>query len=162
MELMEDAVKEAFTKAGYEEKFARVNVSNRPDLCEYQCNGAMAAAKTYKKAPIMIANDVVVFLKENELFSMAEAVNPGFINLKIAPAFLTKFLNEMQADENLSIEKEKAPKTIIIDYGGPNVAKPLHVGHLRSAIIGESIKRMGRFLGHRRLGTSDGLDHHRT
>ena len=152
MELMEDAVKEAFTKAGYEEKFARVNVSNRPDLCEYQCNGAMAAAKTYKKAPIMIANDVVAFLKENELFSMAEAVNPGFINLKIAPAFLTKFLNEMQADENLSIEKEKAPKTIIIDYGGPNVAKPLHVGHLRSAIIGESIKRMGRFLGHKVIG----------
>ena len=152
MELMEDAVKEAFTKAGYEEKFTRVNVSNRPDLCEYQCNGAMAAAKTYKKAPIMIANDVVAFLKENELFSMAEAVNPGFINLKIAPAFLTKFLNEMQADENLSIEKEKAPKTIIIDYGGPNVAKPLHVGHLRSAIIGESIKRMGRFLGHKVIG----------
>ena len=152
MELMEDAVKEAFTKAGYEEKFARVNVSNRPDLCEYQCNGAMAAAKTYKKAPIMIANDVVAFLKENELFSMAEAVNPGFINLKIAPAFLTKFLNEMQADENLSIEKEKAPKTIIIAYGGPNVAKPLHVGHLRSAIIGESIKRMGRFLGHKVIG----------
>lgn len=152
MELMEDAVKEAFTKAGYEEKFARVNVSNRPDLCEYQCNGAMAAAKTYKKAPIMIANDVVAFLKENELFSMAEAVNPGFINLKIAPAFLTKFLNEMQADENLSIEKEKTPKTIIIDYGGPNVAKPLHVGHLRSAIIGESIKRMGRFLGHKVIG----------
>lgn len=152
MELMEDAVKEAFTKAGYEEKFARVNVSNRPDLCEYQCNGAMAAAKTYKKAPIMIANDVVAFLKENELFSMAEAVNPGFINLKIASAFLTKFLNEMQADENLSIEKEKAPKTIIIDYGGPNVAKPLHVGHLRSAIIGESIKRMGRFLGHKVIG----------
>ena len=112
----------------------------------------MAAAKTYKKAPIMIANDVVAFLKENELFSMAEAVNPGFINLKIASAFLTKFLNEMQADENLSIEKEKAPKTIIIDYGGPNVAKPLHVGHLRSAIIGESIKRMGRFLGHKVIG----------
>ena len=152
MELMEDAVKEAFTKAGYEEKFARVNVSNRPDLCEYQCNGAMAAAKTYKKAPIMIANDVVAFLKENELFSMAEAVNPGFINLKIAPAFLTKFLNEMQADENLSIEKEKAPKTIIIDYGGPNVAKPLHVGHLRSAIIGESIKRIQRFAGNKVIG----------
>ena len=152
MELMEDAVKEAFTKAGYEEKFARVNVSNRPDLCEYQCNGAMAAAKTYKKAPIMIANDVVAFLKENELFSMAEAVNPGFINLKIASAFLTKFLNEMQADENLSIEKEKAPKTIIIDYGGPNVAKPLHVGHLRSAIIGESVKRIARKMGHNVLG----------
>ena len=152
MECMEAVIKEAFAASGYDEKFARVNVSNRPDLCEYQCNGAMAAAKTYKKAPIMIANDVVEKLKEQEIFSMAEAVNPGFINLKLAPAFLASYLNDMQADENLSIEKTKNPKTIIIDYGGPNVAKPLHVGHLRSAIIGESIKRMGRFLGHKVIG----------
>lgn len=149
---MEAVIKEAFAASGYDEKFARVNVSNRPDLCEYQCNGAMAAAKTYKKAPIMIANDVVEKLKEQAIFSMAEAVNPGFINLKLAPAFLASYLNDMQADENLSIEKTKNPKTIIIDYGGPNVAKPLHVGHLRSAIIGESIKRMGRFLGHKVIG----------
>ncbi len=149
---MEAVIKEAFAASGYDEKFARVNVSNRPDLCEYQCNRAMAAAKTYKKAPIMIANDVVEKLKEQEIFSMAEAVNPGFINLKLAPAFLASYLNDMQADENLSIEKTKNPKTIIIDYGGPNVAKPLHVGHLRSAIIGESIKRMGRFLGHKVIG----------
>ena len=107
MELMADKIKEAFTECGYDEKYAKVTVSNRPDLCEFQCNGAMAAAKTYKKAPIMIANDVVAFLKENELFSMAEAVNPGFINLKIAPAFLTKFLNEMQADENLKKKKHQ-------------------------------------------------------
>ena len=152
MECMEEVIKEAFAASGYDEKFARVNVSNRPDLCEYQCNGAMAAAKTYKKAPIMIANDVVEKLKEQAIFSMAEAVNPGFINLKLAPAFLASYLNDMQADENLSIEKTKNPKTIIIDYGGPNVAKPLHVGHLRSAIIGESIKRMGRFLGHKVIG----------
>ena len=145
IECMEAVIKDAFTASGYDEKFARVNVSNRPDLCEYQCNGAMAAAKTYKKAPIMIANDVVEKIKESEMFSQAEAVNPGFINLKLNPVFLASYLN-------LSIEKAKSPKTIIIDYGGPNVAKPLHVGHLRSAIIGESLKRMGRFLGHRVIG----------
>ena len=136
---MEAVIKDAFTASGYDEKFARVNVSNRPDLCEYQCNGAMAAAKTYKKAPIMIANDVVEKIKESEMFSQAEAVNPGFINLKLNPVFLASYLNDMQADENLSIEKAESPKTIIIDYGGPNVAKPLHVGHLRSAIIGEAL-----------------------
>ena len=152
IECMEAVIKDAFTASGYDEKFARVNVSNRPDLCEYQCNGAMAAAKTYKKAPIMIANDVVEKIKESEMFSQAEAVNPGFINLKLNPVFLASYLNDMQADENLSIEKAESPKTIIIDYGGPNVAKPLHVGHLRSAIIGESLKRMGRFLGHRVIG----------
>ena len=149
---IESILKQAFAESGYDESYGKVTISNRPDLCEYQCNGAMAAAKTYKKAPIMIANDVVEKLKEQAIFSMAEAVNPGFINLKLAPAFLASYLNDMQADENLSIEKTKNPKTIIIDYGGPNVAKPLHVGHLRSAIIGESIKRMGRFLGHKVIG----------
>lgn len=152
IECMEAALQKAFAASGYDEKFARVNVSNRPDLCEYQCNGAMAAAKTYKKAPIMIANDVVEQLKDSEIFQMAEAVNPGFINLKVSPVYLASYLNEMQADENLSVEKTDTPKTIIIDYGGPNVAKPLHVGHLRSAIIGESIKRTGRFLGHKVIG----------
>lgn len=149
---MEAVIKDAFTASGYDEKFARVNVSNRPDLCEYQCNGAMAAAKTYKKAPIMIANDVVEKIKESDMFSQADAVNPGFINLKLNPEFLASYLNDMQADADLSVEKAESPKTIIIDYGGPNVAKPLHVGHLRSAIIGESLKRMGRFLGHKVIG----------
>ena len=152
MECMEAVIKDAFTASGYDEKFAKINISNRPDLCEYQCNGAMAAAKTYKKAPIMIANDVIGKIKENPMFSMAEAVNPGFINLRVDPSFLASYLNDMQADENLSVEKAAEPKTIVIDYGGPNVAKPLHVGHLRSAIIGESIKRMGRFLGHEVIG----------
>lgn len=152
IECMETAIREAFTASGYDEKFAKVNVSNRPDLCEYQCNGAMAAAKTYKKAPIMIANDVVEKIKDSDMFLMAEAVNPGFINLKLSPEYLAAYLNEMQADANLSIEKAEKPETIIIDYGGPNVAKPLHVGHLRSAIIGESLKRMGRFLGHKVIG----------
>lgn len=152
IEKIEEAVKEAFAASEYDEKFAKVTVSNRPDLCEYQCNGAMAAAKTYKKAPIMIANNVVEKLQDNEMFESAEAVNPGFINLKLNKEFLAGYLNDMLADEKLSVEEAKNPKTIVIDYGGPNVAKPLHVGHLRSAIIGESIKRMGRFLGHKVIG----------
>ena len=143
---------EAFQASGYEEKFGKVTVSNRPDLCEYQCNGAMAAAKAYRKAPIMIANDVVEKLQDKSIFESAQAVNPGFINLKVNRNYLASYLNEMARDENLSVEKTETPKTIVIDYGGPNVAKPLHVGHLRSAIIGESIKRMGRFLGHKVIG----------
>ena len=149
---IEEVMMEAFKASGYEEKFGKVTVSNRPDLCEYQCNGAMAAAKTYHKAPIMIANDVVEKLQEKNIFESAQAVNPGFINLKLDRNFLAAYLNEMTGDENLSVEKAENPKTIVIDYGGPNVAKPLHVGHLRSAIIGESIKRMGRFLGHKVIG----------
>lgn len=138
----------AFVNCGYSEKYARVTLSNRPDLCEYQCNGALAAAKEYKKAPIMIANEVVEKLAESNLFEMKEAVMPGFINLKLASPFLADYLNEISKDERLGCEKIENPKTIIIDYGGPNVAKPLHVGHLRSAIIGESIKRIGKYVGH--------------
>ena len=151
-ECIEKVMKEAFQACGYEEKFGKVTLSNRPDLCEYQCNGAMAAAKTYRKAPIMIANDVVEKLQDKSIFESAQAVNPGFINLKLDRNFLASYLNQMAEDENLSVEKAENPKTIVIDYGGPNVAKPLHVGHLRSAIIGESIKRMGRFLGHKVIG----------
>ena len=147
LEMITIEMKEAFKAAGYDEELARVTLSNRPDLCEYQCNGAMAGAKKYKKAPIMIANAVVEELADSKCFASAEAVNPGFINLKLAPEVVAEYLNEMAADENLGVEKEKNPKKVIIDYGGPNVAKPLHVGHLRSAIIGESIKRIIRFKG---------------
>ena len=147
LEMITIEMKEAFKAAGYDEELARVTLSNRPDLCEYQCNGAMAGAKKYKKAPIMIANAVVEELADSKYFASAEAVNPGFINLKLAPEVVAEYLNEMAADENLGVEKEKNPKKVIIDYGGPNVAKPLHVGHLRSAIIGESIKRIIRFKG---------------
>lgn len=143
---------QAFKAAGYDASYAKVSLSNRPDLCEYQCNGAMAAAKAYKKAPIVIANDVVEKLTESKVFSEVSAVNPGFINLKLEAGFLADYLQKMQEDEHLSIEKTAEPRKIMIDYGGPNVAKPLHVGHLRSAIIGESIKRMGRLMGHEVLG----------
>lgn len=147
-----DEVKTAFTACGYDEKYAKVTLSNRPDLCEYQCNGAMAAVREYKKAPLIIAEEVAAKLKENPVFSMAEAVKPGFLNLKLCDAFVAEFMNDMDADARLGCEEAKEPKTIIIDYGGPNVAKPLHVGHLRSAVIGESIKRIGKFMGHHIIG----------
>ena len=149
---MAEELSAAFEKAGYDSSYGKVGVSNRPDLCEYQCNGAMAGAKAYKKAPFMIADDVVGNLEDSKVFSMKEMVKPGFINLKVSEEFLADYLKEMEKDEKLGADTAKEPKTIVIDYGGPNVAKPLHVGHLRSAIIGESIKRIGRFVGHKVIG----------
>ena len=149
MELMAEELASAFENAGYNPEYGKVTVSNRPDLCEFQCNGAMAGAKAYKKAPFMIADDVVGNLADSKVFSMKEMVKPGFINLKVSEEFLADYLKEMEKDEKLGADTAKEPKTIVIDYGGPNVAKPLHVGHLRSAIIGESIKRIGRFVGHK-------------
>ena len=152
IDLISESVCGAFVASGYEEKYGSVSVSNRPDLCEYQCNGAMAAAKAYKKAPIMIANEVVEKLQSVEMFASVEAVMPGFINIKLSVEYLTGYMNEMLSLDKFGCEEAEHKKTIMIDYGGPNVAKPLHVGHLRSAIIGESIKRMGRFLGHKVIG----------
>lgn len=147
-----EAVSGAFEAAGYEAEYGKVTLSNRPDLCEYQCNGAMAAAKKYHCAPIQIASKVVEKLQAEEMFSEVNAVNPGFLNLKLSPEFVRDYLQSMQEDDRLGCEKTENPKTIIIDYGGPNVAKPLHVGHLRSAIIGESVKRLGRYAGHKVIG----------
>lgn len=152
LDLITEEMEQAFAKAGYDGKYARVTLSNRPDLCEYQCNGAMAAAKEYHKAPIMIADAVVEALEGTRILQDVQAVNPGFINLKVNAEFLSSYLNGMLEDERLGYEKTDAPETIMIDYGGPNVAKPLHVGHLRSAIIGESVKRIARFAGHRVIG----------
>ena len=153
LDLISNEMKQAFEAAGYDRELGKVTVSNRPDLCEYQCNGAMAAAKEYKKAPFMIADEVAAKLAETSMFSMAESVKPGFLNLKLDETFLASYVADMQADEGrFGCEKAENPKTIMIDYGGPNVAKPLHVGHLRSAIIGESIKRIGKFAGHKVIG----------
>ena len=153
LDLITDEVTKAFMECGYDAKYAKVTLSNRPDLCEYQCNGAMAAAKEYKKAPFMIADEVVEKLAANPIFAMAESVKPGFLNLKINEAYLADYVAKMQEDDGrFGCEATKAPKTIMIDYGGPNVAKPLHVGHLRSAIIGESVKRIGKFMGHNVIG----------
>ncbi len=141
----------AFEKAGYDASFGRVTVSNRPDLCEYQCNGALAAAKQYKCAPIQIANAVAAQLDGAD-FSMIEAVMPGFINLKLSNGFLQSYLEQMRQAEDFGVEKIGADKTIVVDYGGANVAKPLHIGHLRPAIIGETLKRLHKFLGYHTIG----------
>lgn len=141
-------VSEAFENAGYDKKYGFVTISNRPDLCQYQCNGSMPAAKEYKKAPIMIANDIVSFLSNNSMFSKVEAVNPGFININLSNDFIAEYVNEMKMDSRFGCDKATEQLKIVIDYGGPNVAKPLHVGHLRSAVIGESIKRINKFMGH--------------
>lgn len=147
LELISDEVKKAFGEAGYEEELGKVTVSNRPDLCEYQCNGAMAGAKKYHKAPIMIAKDVAEKLQESAVFSEAEAVAPGFLNLKVKEEFLVSFVKEMGVSEKFGAGEPGRGKKIVVDYGGPNVAKPLHVGHLRSGIIGESVKRICRYAG---------------
>lgn len=142
----------AFEAAGYDEKLGKVTLSNRPDLCEYQCNGAMAGAKLYHKAPIAIANDVAAACKDSKVFSSVEAVNPGFLNLTLNEAFLADYVRRMAESDKFGLPAVKVPQKIVIDYGGPNVAKPLHVGHLRSAVIGESIKRIGRYNGHEVIG----------
>ncbi len=152
IDMIAEDVKEAFLACGYEEKYGMVSLSNRPDLCQYQCNGAMAAAKQYKVAPIAIANAVVEQLSDSDMISEVTAVMPGFINIKVDNEFLAAYLQEMTEQEDYGFEKAKNPLTIIVDYGGPNVAKPLHIGHLRSAVIGESIKRICRFAGHKVLG----------
>lgn len=152
LEAISEEMKKAFAGAGYEEELGKVTLSNRPDLCEYQCNGAMAGAKAYKKAPFMIAQDVVDQIKGGGCILSAEMVKPGFINIKLDDKYIAGYLNEMEADEKLGVEETGNPQTIVIDYGGPNVAKPLHVGHLRSAIIGESVKRICRLMGHKVLG----------
>ena len=153
IDLITEQVTNAFTGQGYDAKYGKVTLSNRPDLCEYQCNGAMAAAKEYKCAPFMISDKIAQALAENELFESVESVKPGFINMKVSPAYLAKYVSDMKADERrFGCDKAAHPKTIIVDYGGANVAKPLHVGHLRSAVIGESIKRIGKFMGHHMIG----------
>ncbi len=157
LNLIANACREAFTEAGYDGALGKASVSNRPDLCEYQCNGAMAGAKLYHKKPMDIAEAVAVLLKEKtaegvKLFEKCEAVMPGFVNMNLSAEFLSSYLNKMQADKALGLGTEDGGRTIIVDYGGANVAKPLHVGHLRSAVIGEAIKRMALRMGNNVIG----------
>lgn len=152
IDLISQQVSKAFEAAGFAPELGRVSVSARPDLCEYQCNGCMKAAKEYHKAPIQIAEAVVAQLKENPAFSTAEAVKPGFINLRLAPEYVRDYLMQMSGAEKFGLQGEQEPKTVVIDYGGANVAKPLHVGHIRPAIIGEAVKRIERYMGNRVIG----------
>lgn len=152
MEIIEEHIKDAFKEAGYDEKYAKVTLSNRPDLCQFQCNGALPAAKEYKKAPLQIAEEIVKKLEGGEMFLEISAQKPGFINMILAHKFLADHVNELSDDEMFGVKKAEKQQTIVIDYGGANVAKPLHVGHLRSAIIGESIKRTAKYMGHQVIG----------
>ena len=147
-----NVVKDTFESLGYTRESGKVNTSNRPDLCQYQCNGALADAKKFKKAPFVIANEVVEKLKENPIFAKLEVAGPGFINITVNDEFLVDYVNKMKADDKLGLSPATEVKKVIVDYGGANVAKPLHIGHLRSAIIGESIKRIAKFLGHDVIG----------
>ena len=151
LDIITAKMQQAFVDAGYDASFGRVTVSNRPDLCEYQCNGALSAAKQYKCAPIQIANAVVAQLDAGD-YDLVEAVMPGFINLKLSGTFLQKYLEDMRTAEDFGAEKIGTGKTIVVDYGGANVAKPLHIGHLRPAIIGETLKRLYKFLGYNTIG----------
>ena len=151
LDIITAKMQQAFVDAGYEASFGRVTASNRPDLCEYQCNGALSAAKQYKCAPIQIANAVVEKLNVAD-YDLVEAVMPGFINLKLSGAFLQSYLEQMRTAEDFGVSKPGAGKTIVVDYGGANVAKPLHIGHLRPAIIGEALKRLHAFMGYNTIG----------
>lgn len=152
IDVLQEEVKQAFEKAGYDEKYAKVTISNRPDLCQYQCNGALAMAKEYHKAPIQMAEQIVELLKQSDTFAAIAAQAPGFINMTVSGEFLAAYINEMRAADKFGLEQPAKKETIVIDYGGANVAKPLHVGHLRSAVIGESIKRTARYIGHKVVG----------
>lgn len=152
IDMLTDAVKDNFEKCGYDREYGIVTISNRPDLCQFQCNGALIAAKKYKKAPIQIANEVMEELKKSDILGKVSTAGPGFINIDLNDNFIKKYINSIYNDEKFGCETSKNPKTIIVDYGGANVAKPLHVGHLRAAIIGESLKRIFRYLGHNVIG----------
>ena len=152
LDLISEEVMQAFEAAGYEKELGKVSISNRPDLCEYQCNGAMAGARKYKKAPIMIANDVAAKLADSQVFEKVDAVAPGFLNFTLSREFVGNYVKEMRTFDKFGLEEAQTPLEMVIDYGGPNVAKPLHVGHLRSGVIGESIKRIVRYMGHHIIG----------
>ncbi len=151
-QILSEFVSQAFEIAGYDPSLGVVTASDRLDLCQFQCNGAFSAAKQYHKAPFIVAEQVAEVLKSDGIFSKVEVAKPGFLNLTLKDSYLLEHANAIAADPNLGIPMADKPSTIVLDYGGPNVAKPLHIGHLRSAIIGESIKRIARAAGHKVIG----------
>lgn len=150
--MISEKVSGAFAACGYDASYGAISVSNRPDLCQYQCNGALMAAKAFHKAPIVIAEEIAAAIKDDEMFSLCEAVKPGFINISVKDTFLAGYVYEMTKSEKFGLEAPEHPQTIVVDYGGPNVAKPLHVGHLRPAVIGEAVKRILRYAGNNVIG----------
>ena len=152
LDLISKEVSDAFEAAGYDKALGKCGVSNRPDLCEFQCNGAMAGAKQYHKAPFMIADEVAAKLSGNEMFEKVDSVKPGFLNLTLSREFVRSYIVKMLHEKRFGVDLPGHEPTIVLDYGGPNVAKPLHVGHLRSAVIGESLKRILRYTGNKVVG----------
>ncbi len=148
LSILSEEVGAAFQAAGIDREYGNVTLSNRPELCEYQCNGALASAKKFHKNPMEVAEAVAEKLSSSDTFEEVSAAKPGFLNMKASPEFIRKYLSGMYGDtDRLGAEKTGHPEKLFMDYGGPNVAKPLHVGHLRSAVIGEAVKRLARFEG---------------
>lgn len=141
-------IQNVFEKLGFDQKFAFVKPSDRPDLSDFQCNGALALAKTLKQNPREIGQKVADILASDEDIASVSVDGPGFVNITLKNEFIADYTNDLAKDNRLGIEKTENPKKIVMDFGGPNVAKALHVGHLRSAVIGESIRRILSFIGH--------------
>ena len=146
-ELISETFSQAFISAGYDGEYGLVKASSRPDLCEFQCSGAMAAAKKNGVNPMDVAAEVLDHLPDDGPFENVDVAKPGFINFNLSPDFAAKYLNEMVSSDRLGYEGDPGAVKTVIDYGGANVAKPLHVGHLRSAVIGESVKRILKYAG---------------
>jgi arginyl-tRNA synthetase len=149
---LSEAVAAAFAAAGLPAELGRVTPSDRPDLADFQCNGALPAAKVAKRDPREIAAEVVAHLTGDPRLASVESAGLGFINMRVSEQALAQRAGEIAADPRLGAGTVATPRKILVDYGGPNVAKPMHVGHLRSSIIGESIKRIYRFRGDTVIG----------
>ena len=147
-----EAVGSAFAKAGLAANYGRVTPSDRPDLADFQCNGALAAAKSAGRKPRDIAEDVAAGLADDSRLQTVSLAGPGFINLTVSAAALSGRANEIAGDPRLGARAVTEKRRVLVDYGGPNVAKEMHVGHLRASIIGEAIKRLYRFRGDEVLG----------
>ena len=150
-QILTEKLSAAFEACGYSAELGTVVTSDRPDLCQFQCNGAFAGAKLYKKAPRMIAQEAADKLADDDSFAKIEVVGAGFINMDVSDKLLLSYVKDVLSDENLGIPQAEKPETIVLDYGGPNVAKPLHIGHLRSAVIGESLKRLAAATGRKTI-----------
>lgn len=142
----------AFKKCGYEEALGKISLSNRLDLCQFQCNGAFSAAKAQGKSPLAVATEVVGQIEANDIIERIDIVPSGFINVTLKDDFLSTYVQKVFWDAHKGIPQVQTPETIVLDYGNPNVAKPLHVGHLRSAIIGEALKRIILATGRTAIG----------
>src|SRR5215469_14353929 len=147
-----EAVGAAFAEAGLSANYGRVTVSDRPDLADFQCNGALAAAKPAGRNPREIAEAVVSRLRGDARLEAVSLAGPGFINLKVAASALSARANRIASDPRAGGGRVATARRVIVDYGGPNVAKEMHVGHLRASIIGESLKRIYRFRGDEVVG----------